>query len=445
MFDSESTKLEFWILEHLQSHRIESAYFRGEVSPERHRFNRVSHWNIAKNSIVDSEERIIGQVNEAKKMWSALCALVSTMLCLLFVLVYIHFRRTYQLWTQQGVPTLPATFPAGNLGTEMARTNFGLIAIEFYKKLKSTGDYAGLFFLNKPVLFVLSPEFAKTVLIRDFKYFTNRGVYFNKANDPVSANLFFIENHDWRKLRTKMTPTFTSGKIKTMFPTMYDVGAELQRHMDVQCDASSMGGVDIEITDVMARYNTDIIVSCAFGMQCNSLFDANSEFRAIGKKMLAFDRWRLYKLYGAMLFRGPARAMGFRLLDDDVSKFITAMCKQTIDLRRTENIERKDFMQLMIDMYDDGTTPTTTTNRNGDTLSLDEIAANVFLFFFAGFETSSTAMTYTLFEMALNPRIQNRVRDEINDISAKYNDEISYDRLTEMTLLDRVIFGEFGG
>lgn len=393
-------------------------------------------------------------------MWHTVCALTSTILCLVLALTYIRFRQTYRLWSRQGVPTLPVTFPSGNLDSRMANTNFGIIAIEFYEKLKQTGDYAGLFFLNRPVLLVLSPEFAKIVLTRDFKYFTNRGVYFNKENDPLSANLFFIENHDWRRLRGKMTPTFTKGKIKTMFPTMYDVGAELQRHMEVKCSAA---GVDIEITDVMARYNTDIIVSCAFGMQCNSLFDANSEFRAVGKKMLAFDRTRLYKLYAAMLFRRPARALGFRLLHDDVSKFIIAMCKQTIDQRRAKQIERKDFMQLMIDMYNDSDR----TDQESESLSLEEIAANVFLvnylctysspmanshqsfhlslrtqFFFAGFETSSTAMTYALFELAQNQDIQTSVRNEINDICCKYENEVTYEGLMEMPLLDRVIYGE---
>lgn len=371
-------------------------------------------------------------------MWLAFCALVSTTLCLLFMLTYIRFRRTYELWSRQGVPTLPATFPVGHLNAKMANTNFGIMAIEFYGQLKRMGDYAGLFFLNKPVVLVLSPEFAKIVLTRDFKYFTNRGLYFNKDHDPLSANLFFIEDHDWRKLRVKMTPTFTSGKIKAMFPIMFEVGVELRRHMDVKCNASASGGVDIEITDVMARYNTDIIVMCAFGMECNSLFDENSEFRAVGKKMLHFDRMRLYKLYAAMIFRQTARAMGFRLLHKDVSKFITGMCKQTIDQRRAKRTDRKDFMQLMINMYDDGSK----TNQRDESLSLEEIAANVFVFFFAGFETSSTAMTYALFEMAQNQDIQACVRKEINDICCEYGDEITYEGLMRMPLLERVIYGE---
>lgn len=364
-------------------------------------------------------------------------ACVGTIVLLILAYFYASFRKTYRLWSSQGVPGPPPSFPTGNLDTRMAYMNFGFVAIDFYEKMKSQGDYCGLFFLNKPVLMCLTPEFAKTVLTRDFRYFVNRGVYFNKDDDPCSANLFFIEDGDWRRLRHKMTPTFTSGKIKTMFLTMYDVGVELLKHTHAKCEPST-SGVDIEITDVMARYNTDLIVSCAFGAHCDSLSNVNSEFRAVGKKMLAFDRIRLYKLYGAMLFRRQARALGFRLLHDDVSKFIFGMCRKTIHERKTKNIERKDFMQLMINLYSDEE------KQSGDseTLTLDEIAAQVFLFFFAGFETSSTAMTYALFELAQNHGIQAKVRQEINDVYESNDREYTYDGIMAMTYLDQVIYGE---
>lgn len=367
------------------------------------------------------------------------CALIvlgvaAISLCLAYV--YMEFRRCYRYWLEQGVPTEPATFPSGHLDSRMAYTNFGLVAIDFYKKFKSKGDYIGLYFLNKPVLFVLSPEFAKTVLVRDFQYFVNRGVYFNKVHDPLSANLFFIENGDWRRLRTKMTPTFTSGKMKMMFLTIFDVGDAMVKHLIGRCQGQKFN-FDVEVTDLMARYNTDVIVSCAFGTQCNSLSEPESQFRAVGKKMLAFDRVRLLKLYGAMLFRREARALGFRLLHADVSKFIIAMCKRTIEDRRSKQYERRDFMQLMIDLYREHN------DEDGDGLSLNDIAAQVFLFFFAGFETSSTAMTYTLYELALNPHIQQKVRDEIADVISRHNGNITYDSLMEMTYLDQVIYGEY--
>lgn len=369
--------------------------------------------------------------------------LLSAVLGGLFVLyVYIRFQQSYRLWSSQGVPTIPPSFPSGHLDSRMAYMNFGLMAIDLYKKLKPKGDYVGLYFLNKPVLFVLTPEFAKTVLVRDFQYFVNRGVYFNKDDDPLSANLFFIENSDWRRLRIKMTPTFSSGKIKNMFFTIYDVADEMVKHLQSKWDSVTAGAkheFNVEITDLMARYNTDVIVSCAFGTQCDSLSNPKSEFRAVGRKMLTFTRIRLLKLYAAMLFRRQARALGFRLLHNDVSKFIIAMCRKTIEERKAKNIERRDFMQLMIDLYreeEDGV------SGDGDGLSLKDIAAQVFLFFFAGFETSSTAMTYALYELALNREIQDKVRAELNDVLSRHDGKITYDSLMECTYLDQVIYGE---
>lgn len=368
--------------------------------------------------------------------------LLSVVFVTLIVLyVYIRFQQSFKLWSSQGVPTIPAIFPSGHLDTRMAYKNFGLITIDMYKKLKSKGDYVGLFFLNKPVILVLTPEFAKTVLVRDFQYFVNRGIYFNKEDDPLSANLFFIEDSDWRRLRVKMTPTFTSGKIKNMFSTIYDVADEMVKHLQMKWNNDkrrSTDEINVEVTDLLARYNTDVIVSCAFGTQCDSLSNPKSQFRAVGKKMLTFNRIRLMKLYGAMLFRRQARALGFRLLHNDVSKFIIAMCKKTIEERKANNNERRDFMQSMIDLYREENDM----NDDGNGLSLKEIAAQVFLFFFAGFETSSTAMTYALYELAINQKIQDQVRNEIKDIINRHDGKITYDSLMEMTYLDQVIYGE---
>lgn len=128
-------------------------------------------------------------------------------------------------------------------------------------------------------------------------------------------------------------------------------------------------------------------------MQCDSLSNPKSEFRAVGKKMLTFTRIRLLKLYGAMLFRRQARALGFRLLHNDVSKFIIRMCKKTIEERKASNIERKDFMQLMINLYRDDDD----VSGDGEGLSLKEIAAQCFLFFFAGFDKTLTFILCTLY------------------------------------------------
>ena len=351
----------------------------------------------------------------------------------LLLFFYVTFQKAYKLWSKQNVPNIKPQFPMGNLNFSIMEENFAGVIQKIYNKFKQsnkTDGFGGLFFLNKPVLLVLTPAFARIVLASDFQYFTNRGVFFDKVGDPLSANLFFIENNDWKQLRGRMTPAFTLNKIKNMFTPLRCIGDELVIYLQSVAFANSLNS-GTEITEFLFRFNTDVIGSCAFGLECNTLNESNSEFREIGRKMLQFNRVKLFSLYVAMLFRRQAQFLGYRLIDKDVSEFIRNVVKNTIAFRQANNVHRNDFLQLMIDLLGDGV----------DQMSVDDIAANVFVFFFAGFETSSTTMSYALYELAQNLDVQEKVRHEIQSICKK-NGEFTYDGLTEMTYLDQVINGK---
>lgn len=82
--------------------------------------------------------------------------------------------------------------------------------------------------------------------------------------------------------RTKLTHTFTSVKMQMLFETF----AEKSRILNnvVQKFATNK----ILIKDVLSRFSTEIIRSCAFGIECDSLTDLSNEFRKHGKKV--FER-----------------------------------------------------------------------------------------------------------------------------------------------------------
>lgn len=350
--------------------------------------------------------------------------------------LYVSFKISYRFWQQRNVPSLPPKFPMGNVqDTLYEQKHFAFISQDLYKQLKPHGDYGGLHFFNKPHLLVLTPEFAKTVLVRDFQYFVDRGVYYNKKHDPLSANLFFIEGDEWRRLRAKVSPTFTSGKMKSMFHMILHVGDELVKHLN---GIIAGGGGDeqqpVNVREYLARFTTDVIGTCAFGLDCNSIVNPKSEFREMGKKMFNFTKLQSLKLFFSGLMRKQARALGVQFNTTEVNEFVMQLVKKTIKYRRENNVHRNDFMQLMMELYKED-------DASGDGLTIEDIAAQSFVFFFAGFETSSTTMTYALYELAMNPSVQTELRAEIESVT-KDNQSLSYENVTTMTYLDKVINGK---
>lgn len=109
---------------------------------------------------------------------------------------------------------------------------------------------------------------------------------------------------------------------------------------------------------------------------------------------------------------------------------------ETVDYREKNNIDRNDFMDLLIKLKNNGT------DESGlGALTLNEIAAQAFIFILAGFETSSTTMAFCLYELAVNPDIQDRARQEIRKVIKRHGGQFTYEAMIEMHYLDQIING----
>jgi len=69
------------------------------------------------------------------------------------------------------------------------------------------------------------------------------------------------------------------------------------------------------------------------------------------------------------------------------------------------------------------------------------IASQAFVFFLAGFETSSTTISHALYELALNQKIQDKLRKEIDEVYTKHGEDMTYDNIKKMDYLDKVFKG----
>lgn len=61
----------------------------------------------------------------------------------------------------------------------------------------------------------------------------------------------------------------------------------------------------------------------------------------------------------------------------------------------------------------------------------------------AGFDTVSTAMTFIIHELALNPEVQQKLVEEIKEYDQKNGGKLDFTSIQSMKYMDMVVSGEW--
>lgn len=130
--------------------------------------------------------------------------------------------------------------------------------------------------------------------------------------------------------------------------------------------------------------------------------------------------------------------------------------KNVMEYREKNNVSRNDFIQLLMELRKTGKIMGDTPNENekfDETMSgssnstkefmtIEQCAAQVGLFYLAGFDTTASAIANCLFELARMPDLMERLQCEIGDVLAKYDNVISYESINAMNFLDCCVLGK---
>lgn len=130
--------------------------------------------------------------------------------------LYILMKWSFTYWRRNGVNYIEPEFLWGN-SKKFFRSELSLgdQVTKFYNDFKSKGLIGGgVYFSITPVFIPVSLELIRNILQNDFSHFVNHGVYSNEEDDPLSGHLFSLEDEKWKNVRAKLTPTFSSGKLR---------------------------------------------------------------------------------------------------------------------------------------------------------------------------------------------------------------------------------------
>lgn len=113
---------------------------------------------------------------------------IITILLSIYGLVFIYIKWVYSYWSRKGVPTLTDTvFPYGDMKDLGKTEHMSTFLARLYNQFKRQGKFGGIYLSTRPVALITDLELIKTVVIKDFDKFCNKGHYYNEQDDPVSG------------------------------------------------------------------------------------------------------------------------------------------------------------------------------------------------------------------------------------------------------------------
>lgn len=344
------------------------------------------------------------------------------------VLLYLYGTATHGFFKKLGIPG-PKPLPF--FGTVLGyRKGF----LDFDQKCFNTyGNVWGFYDGRQPVLAITDPDMIKAILVKEcYSVFTNR-----RSVGPVGfmrSAISMSEDEDWKRIRTLLSPTFTSGKLKEMFPIIGQYADVLVRNL--RNDAEK--GKPTNLKDVFGAYSMDVITSTSFGVNIDSLNNPQDPFVQNIKLLLKFNFLDPFIL---LITFFPWLTPVFEALNISLfPKSVTEFFKKSVKLMKENRLQDKqkhrvDFLQLMINSQNS----TEVDNHKGNQgLSDLELVAQSIIFIFAGYETTSTTLSFLMYLLATHPEVQQKLQEEI-DTTFPNKAPPTYDGVVQMEYLDMVL------
>lgn len=386
------------------------------------------------------------------------------MLDILLILVTISlFGYAFYKWgtinnnyfKDRNFPFIKPSFLLGNMGRFILKRQTAREFSDYLYNAQPTKKLYGMFAFREPSVVVRDPDTLKQITIKDFEFFEDKQLIGNESDKLIGKSLIMLKGTKWHDMRSTLSPAFTGSKMRLMFDLIIENSINMATEMKKKNTT-----LELDMKSLFNKLTIDMTANSAFGIKINSFEDPNNQFYVMAENLLNFNRPKtIIKFAFLNLLPRLAKLMDLQLFDDEVAAFFRGMVMSNMETRAKEGIFRPDLINLLMQIRKGENIQSTAADDNKGTDGFatveefsagkksskveytdEEIVAQCFLFFFAGFDPISNHLGFTTYELAVNPDVQQKLFEEITEVEFGLNGKkITYDQLQKMKYLDMVI------
>lgn len=379
-------------------------------------------------------------------MNSTICEIISVLnlhtlglIIILALALYVWIQHCHKYWQRLGVPYLKPLPFVGNLkDLLLLRISFG----DLFWKLHVQGSQlktaiVGMYVLHKPAVLLLDPQLIQKVTIKDFHLFLNRYEAADAHFDDFGAlSLPLAKYHIWRESRKTMSEVFTTGQIRyRMFPIMQNVAKHLQHYIDKHFDNMHNNDAIIEVQEMSSLFTTDLTTLQLFDIDSQGLQNGDSAMRTQVRRLFDAGFKRALHFFTIFFLPEHTQIIRAKVFSNSYSRFMRQQVENLVKIQPLANEPKNDNLiqrlrRLQIQHHN---------NPAHFVHHKDFIPSQMGIFLLAGFETSSSVISFMLYELAKQTDVQNRLRAEILQHSKNGREQLSYEQLKSMKYLNMCV------
>uniref|UniRef100_A0A8C6XFV1 unspecific monooxygenase n=1 Tax=Naja naja TaxID=35670 RepID=A0A8C6XFV1_NAJNA len=336
----------------------------------------------------------------------------------------------YGVFRKLGIPgpmPLPFIgFKSLRSGLHPWKTNFDIACFKKYGKI--WGIYDG----RQPILAITDPELIKIILMDIITMVCSKTwfppppecvmqIHFSVFLKCLNTSIVTAEDEQWKRIRTVLSPTFTSGKLKEMLPIIQNYVKNLSVLLQKKADRDEL----VDVKEILGAYSMDVITSTSFGINTDSINNPKDPFVQQVKKLMTSSLLSpLFILsYVAPWLKPLLEKMNLSIFSNESMEFFARSITKLKE-KRAQGAEKwpPTFLSSLLHVG----------------LTDSEILSQAIIFIFAGYETVSSALSYLMYELAIQPDIQQKLQEEIEEVLPN-KAPITYEALMQIEYLDMVL------
>ncbi|KAH9056545.1 cytochrome P450 [Lactarius vividus] len=326
---------------------------------------------------------------------------------------------------------------------------FNPYAYMFYDGLYRTyGKVACVYgFLGDIQLVVSDPKACNNIIVKDQAIFEETEVFRFSSRQALGPVLFSMLGAHHRRQRRLLNPVFNVNHMRYLTPIFYGVTRQLR---DKLRSIVENGPQEINVADWTGRIGLELIGQAGLGYSFGTFESRNDEFCRVLKEwvpaLASLGVYRnlfpyVYKIFHPKILQIVGKMLPWPGLNHlmDLAEAMDAQARGVYETKKrllesgddatAKQIgEGKDLISLLMQA--------SVAVSEDDRLSEEEVVAQIMGFLVAGTDTTSSALSCLLHQLALHPNVQDKLRKELKE-ACEDNEEITHDQL--VSILSKVL------